>query len=77
MQVRFLPPQLIVSLESDVGSQQRSTGRIHPAPDSRLPTPVSRHTTLQEVIRPDEEPVSKTGAGAKRPLWVRVPRLPP
>ena len=43
MQVRFLPPQLIVSLESDVGSQQRSTGRIHPAPDSRLPSPDTRH----------------------------------
>ena len=28
-----------------------------------------------EVIRLDEEPVSKTGAGAS-PLWVQVPRLP-
>lgn len=29
-----------------------------------------------EVIRPDEEPVLKTGAGS-RSLRVRVPRLPP
>ena len=28
-----------------------------------------------EVIRPDEEPVLKTGDGTDR-LWVRVPRLP-
>lgn len=28
-----------------------------------------------EVIRPDEDPVSKTGDEATR-LWVRVPRLP-
>ena len=29
-----------------------------------------------EAIRPDEEPVLKTGGGLGR-LWVRVPRLPP
>ena len=36
-----------------------------------IPAPATLKT---EVIRPDEEPVSKTGAVT--PLWVRVPRLP-
>ena len=42
-----------------------------------MTAPVSRLLALSstEVIRRDEEPVSKTGAG-RCPLWVRVPRLP-
>ena len=63
------------------GSEPGGVGSI-PTPGNAIAlriTEVSRLRLLMkmktEVIRPDEEPVLKTGGGASR-LWVRVPRLP-
>jgi hypothetical protein len=59
------------TLVIDAGSSNGRTGRSERSGVGSIPAPATLKT---EVIRPDEEPVSKTGAVT--PLWVRVPRLP-
>ena len=59
------------TIDIDAGSSNGRTGRSERSGVGSIPAPATRKT---EVIRPDEEPVSKTGAVT--PLWVRVPRLP-
>jgi hypothetical protein len=59
------------TLVTDAGSSNGRTGHSECPRVGSIPAPATCKT---EVIRPDEEPVSKTGAVT--PLWVRVPRLP-
>ena len=68
MQVQVLLPEPLQLMR---GRLTGRTGRSERSGVGSIPAPA---TNKPEVIRPDEEPVSKTGAVT--PLWVRVPRLP-